>query len=219
MLDDGAWDLAKLVVAALLGGGVSAYLQRIIPRTAMTVALKADARGALRMTGDHIPQFDKAAKAAGHIASLIADSKESTFEELTALTEGWVITAPAADLLGHGQRFEEDEANAVMKYLHYWNLLIGLEGRYRAALDQLLKSFPSDPTKPVVHRSVLREYAVRASDNARELARTARLLRAQADHFFANRIQALTPEEEKRATSAGEPTQDGKPSGSRLAAA
>jgi len=86
-----------------------------------------------------------------------------------------------------------------MKYLHYWNMLIGLEGRYRAALDQLLKAALSAAGElRSVERAILHEYAVRVRDNARELRRNARLLRAQADHFFNGRIQALTEEEQKK---------------------
>lgn len=199
----GVWDVVKLIIAAFLGGAASVYLQRRIPRDALRTALKADARGALRFAKAQLPLFDIAEKAASRIEKKLLDQSDGrsvTFDDVTALSEGWVITAPVADLIGHGQRFDTpDEAYAVTKYLHFWNLIVGLEARYRGAVDKFLEALPKMSGDPSVSPLVLREYLVRIKETAGELTRNTLLLRAQADHFFDGRIEPLSEDAEKKA--------------------
>jgi hypothetical protein len=198
--DDAGWEVAKLTISAALGGGVAVLLQHLLPRVRMTVALRADARGALRMTTEVIPRVEAARDSAGSIEKLISTKTAVTFEVLTKLPAGWIVTAPRPDLLAHAERFSETEAGAVMKYLHYWNTVVVLEERYRTSLEEFLKLTATASSDSDNSTIVLRERISRVRDNASSLVLAAKVLQAQASRFYSDgMITELTPAEEAAA--------------------
>ena len=197
MSDSVEWEVAKLVISGVVGGGLAAFLQHVLPRSRLASALHADALGALRMIEDHLHQFEAAAKVATKIEDAISKREPVSFDLVTQLPEGWIFTAASPDLLGHGGWFETEEAQAVIKYLHEWNTIVVLEVRYRSSLDEFLKLFSTREILSECALAVLRERICRVRDSASALVRTAKLLREQAGLFKVREIRALTPNEEK----------------------
>jgi hypothetical protein len=202
MSDSVEWEIGKLVISGALGGGVAFMLQHILPGHRLEKALHADAEGARRMADDHIPQFGAAADVAAKIEEAISKRQPVSFELITKLPAGWIFTAPSPDLLGHGGWFENAQAQAVIKYLHYWNVIVVQESRYRSSLDEFLKLFSTYEALSDSAVAVLRERICRVRDNAAALVRDARLLRAQAACFLIWGMRALTPNEEMTAEGA-----------------
>jgi hypothetical protein len=209
-----SWDVEKILIGALVGSILGSLItiaaQRFYLRHVLIQALRADALGAQRFARSHVEQFEGAVRAAKVVESSLstdAAGRGITFAQLTALSEGWVITAPPADLLGHGQRFNRREADAVMKYLHTWNLLVGLEARYRSALDKFLAALPAktDTDEPNVSPAVLQEYIVRVKETAAELAAKARLLAAQAVPLADGELKPMAESDE---AAVEHPTED-----------
>jgi hypothetical protein len=197
--DSPAWEIAKLALSAALGGTVATLLQQLLPRIRLTVALRADARGALRTAASITPRVSAAAETAARIEAMLSAGETVSFEELTKLPGGWIVTAPRPDLLANAERFDETEASAVMKYLHYWNTVAIFEERYRTALEEFLKLFAVPTSASGTGAVVLRERISRVRDNARALVRAAQTLRAQAECFQNGEIRELTPTEEESA--------------------
>ena len=200
-MSDGSWDVVKLVLSATFGGAIAMVLQRALPALALTTALRADARGAVTMVGVLLPELRATVTAANRLLRTVGAGHYPSFDEITALRDGWVITPPSIDLLGHAQRFgQEERAYAVMKYLHYWNLMISQEQRYRAALDHLLRELGAvDTTQERFPLLLLREYATRVRDNAVSLRDAAAQLSAQARCFRADDFVALDQDAEAKA--------------------
>ena len=187
-------ELGADILLALLGAALALVGQRIFVKSNFFTAVRAESRGALRLSSEIYPDILAAWSSAASLVAGLESGEELSFDLITALPEGWVFSAPEIELLGHGEKVDDQQAYAVGKYLNYWNMLIEYEQRYRGALSEVLNLLAADSPGAKI---AIREYAVRVRDNLRELADACAQVHAQAARFYQGAYVALEKEQEQ----------------------
>jgi hypothetical protein len=166
-------DVIKLLGSGIVGGLISLFAREVLEKDKLWSALKADLAGTLRLLTRYEEQMAENVVASEALWSVMKTGALPTFDQVTALKSGWVISPSGVNLASSLEKMGAERQAFLVAYLDYWHQVMEREIRYRETLDALLQEIASDHARNDVPR---RELAVRVKERAFALAVATRKL-------------------------------------------